>query len=383
MNENRLDYLIKVFLNGRATPAEKEELDRWYSDLPEGSSPVDLSTDRRNRMWANISSAIKAPSRLGHWRTAAAVLLISGLAATIFSLFNHVDRSAPNQNVAQTELVDDIQPGGERAQLILDDGRAIDLDLLEQGESFIEDGMLITKTKDGIETKPAPEKEINQLKQYKIQTPRGGQYRVLLPDGTIVWLNAASSLSYPSQFSATERRVHLTGEAYFEVAKTRPRPIPFFISTTDQEIKVLGTSFNVDAYDQNRNTTTLLTGSVKVTGLSSGQKTDHQQVLTAGQQIRWNGIEMQLTQVDPERAVAWKNGKFTFDGENIKEIMDDIARWYDVDVEYKGDLSKANFKGSMSKYDTVKEVLRKLALTGTVNFEMSAAQNERRIIVTP
>ena len=227
-----------------------------------------------------------------------------------------------------------------------------------------------------------------------INTPRGGQYKINLPDGTKVWLNAASSLTYPSQFTAKERRVELSGEAYFEVASqvlTNSKgnsKIPFIVKTQNQEVEVIGTHFNVKAYnDDNDSETTLLEGKVKVVGYSNGVKSNEEKILNVGQSAIWNNGKIVIEAVNTEKAIAWKDGKFAFSGENIKDLMSNISRWYNVEVAYDGDVSEVNFEGSISRYETISEVLRKLELTGTVHFKIVPIENElgqeRRIIVMP
>ena len=216
---------------------------------------------------------------------------------------------------------------------------------------------------------------------HTLSVPRGTTYRVQLPDGTNVWLNSATSLTYPSEFLGKERKVVLSGEAYFEVAKNQQKP--FVIEANDNFIQVLGTHFNVSAYkDDEAVTTTLLEGSVKVFN-------QHQtKFLTPGKQAiaKINQAIIDIKQVNTEEVMAWKNGYFVFVDADIKSIMKELARWYNIDVEYKGDIHQQQIGGTFSKYKKLEELLEYLQTLGEVNFKLVPADapgKGRRIIVMP
>jgi transmembrane sensor len=193
-----------------------------------------------------------------------------------------------------------------------------------------------------------------------------------LPDGTKVWLNAASSLHFPTAFTGGERRVELTGEGYFEVAKNKH--LPFKVAFNDQEVQVLGTHFNIMAYpNEEASQTTLLEGSVSIT------KRNISRLLVPGQQAKSTigSAGFDIKQVDTQEAVAWKNGEFLFKNTNIQSIMRQLARWYDVDVAYQGNLQNMVFGGRMSKSKNISEVLKNLELTGTIHFKIEG----RRVTV--
>jgi ferric-dicitrate binding protein FerR (iron transport regulator) len=206
-----------------------------------------------------------------------------------------------------------------------------------------------------------------------IQTPRGGQYQVILPDGTKVWLNAASSLTYPTAFTGGDRAVQLRGEAYFEVAGNKEKP--FKVMVGNMQVNVLGTHFNVMAYeDENAIQTTLLEGAVQVTngGVSH--------LLKPGQEGRLDRSSdaFRLLDVDADEAVAWKNGVFQFGGISIETVMRQIVRWYDVDVEYQGRTNE-HFRGTISRSANASEVFKMLELTGAVHFTIDG----KKVIVKP
>lgn len=280
----------------------------------------------------------------------------------------------------------EIPPGGNKAILTLANGAKIVLDDAKAGVLATQSGINIRKTEDGqviYDVSQAAAKG-SELTYNTISTPRGGQYQVVLPDGSQVWLNAASSLKFPTVFRGKERHVELSGEAYFEVAKNKAKP--FRVTSGNQTVEVLGTHFNINAYPEEANIkTTLLEGSVKVS-LASAGKDEVERFLKPGQQAK-TGADIQVYEVDVSQAIAWKNGYFVFSHENIESIMRKISRWYDVDIEYKGNITKDGFVGSVSKFEKVSEVLSLLELTGSVHFKIETQganqQTGRRIIVMP
>jgi len=190
-----------------------------------------------------------------------------------------------------------------------------------------------------------------------------------LADGTEVWLNAASSIKFPTAFNGNERRVEVTGEAYFEVAHNAAKP--FRVASNGQLVEVLGTHFNVNAYsDEASVKTTLLEGKVKVSATGTNQV----QYLTKGEQAALNKNEFKVSKVNTEAVVAWKNGQFIFDNDDIQHIMRTIARWYNVDIEYKGPVMDDVFCGTISRFNNVSEVLKLLQLTGKVHFTVTNNQ---------
>jgi ferric-dicitrate binding protein FerR (iron transport regulator) len=206
-----------------------------------------------------------------------------------------------------------------------------------------------------------------------ISTPRGGQYELMLSDGSKVWLNAASSLRFSASFVGKERKVELLGEAYFEVAKNAA--MPFKVKVHGMEVEVLGTHFNINSYDnESMIRTTLLEGSVKI------NKNNSSSLLKPGQQAQMNkaGEIKIINNVDVEEAIAWKEGKFQFDKADIHDIMRQLARWYDVDVEYKGTVS-SHFGGTISRDVNLSQVLNMLHLTGEVNFQIQ----DKKVLVMP
>nr|WP_082855837.1 FecR family protein [Mucilaginibacter sp. L294] len=285
-----------------------------------------------------------------------------------------------------------VLPGGNKAMLTLADGSNIILGSAQDGILAKQANIDIRKVTGGkiiynasnLLNSDAP------VLYNTITTPRGGQYQVTLSDGTKVWLNAASSLKFPAAFSSNERIVELTGEAYFEVAKlTGPSVagregsrIPFKVITANQTVEVLGTHFNINAYaDEATIKTTLLEGSVKVVH----SKTNNSQFLKPGQQATV-GAKIQISDVDATQSIAWKNGYFIFSHEDIGSIMRQVSRWYDINVQYEGNVTQEGFIGTISKFKDVAQVLDMLQLTGAVHFKTEndpAEPGKKRIIVMP
>lgn len=405
MNNKRLNDLINKNNTKQATSEEREELAYWYTVFKNRNSTNKLSKEEKaikyKRIWdktihdpqlapllSNSKSLYKSPAFF--WAAATVAIIFATIA--YFSLFQYEKTISPSNFTS----IKDIEPASQKAILVLSDGSTINLNELEEGKSIEQAGVSITKTPNGVITHSSLSKSTNESKINTIRTPRGGQYNLVLPDGTLVWLNAESSLSYPSTFSKSERRVNLTGEAYFEVVakyssnskKISSEKTPFIVSTKEQEIEVLGTHFNVKSYtDEEQTTTTLLEGKVRVTGLNNNSKSTQGRILNVGEQAIWKNNKLNIAKVNINKAIDWKDGKFIFSGDNIKTIMTNISRWYNIDVSYQGDVSNINFEGSISRYETIGEVLRKLELTGTVQFKIVDAKNandsERRIIVMP
>lgn len=278
----------------------------------------------------------------------------------------------------RTAVEQDIQPGGNKAILTLANGKKISLTDAKNGELSKEAGIVITKSKDGeLVYTAVPIRGTgngqDEITYNSIETPKGGQYQVNLPDGTKVWLNASSSLKYPSSFASVgERTVVLNGEAYFEVAHLASKP--FKVKMKGYDVRVLGTSFNISNYENDGFlATSLLSGSVRVE--TKGEKN---LVLVPGQQayLDYNGQGIQVHTVDINNAVAWKNGDFVFEKAHIFSIMKKIERWYDISVVYRGDFKGFNFSGLVSRKQSLITVLNMLASTGKMKYKIDMERKE-------
>ncbi|MCY1662579.1 FecR family protein [Chryseobacterium sp. SL1] len=280
---------------------------------------------------------------------------------------------------AQTAVYQkDIEPAGNKAYLTLSNGKRIALDDAANGNITTQSNVRVSKTADGRLVYTAVENGSATdlpLAYNTIETPKGGRYEIMLPDGTHVWMNAGSKLKYPVSFaSLKERRIELQGEAYFEVAHNKL--VPFRVSSPGQTVEVLGTHFNVSAYtDEKSVKTTLLQGSVKV----SQGNSPHFKLLKPGEQALLLDDGIQVSQGDAEQAVAWKNGDFVFVGEDLKTIMREVARWYDVDVEYKGSVNVKGIFSAFPRTMKLSQLLKALGANQGIHFRMEG----RRVLVMP
>ncbi|ADY52079.1 anti-FecI sigma factor, FecR [Pseudopedobacter saltans DSM 12145] len=292
----------------------------------------------------------------------AAVLAIIGLA---FSFYFYSYKESVDNEIALNELSQPVVPGGNNAVLTLSNGRQIILNEVANGTLEQNGNFSVEKQKDGLlvfNTQNLVSKEKN-TGVNKIETPRGGIYQVILPDGSHVWLNSASSITFPARFAKNERKVSIKGEAYFEVSHNKKQP--FKVLSDNQEIMVLGTKFNVNAYkDELITRTTLLEGSVKVSTAEISQ------LLKPGYQAQMRDTKhLDITPADLESVMAWKDGFFQFDRVDIQTLMRQLSRWYDIEVQYKGEIPKDEFVGKIKRsadIDNVLEVLR----YGNVKFQL-------------
>ena len=257
------------------------------------------------------------------------------------------------------EMNHDVAPGGNRAVLTLANGSQIILDSAANGNLAQQGNTKIVKLDSGQLAYNSLNERSDDVLYNTISTPRGGQYQIVLADGSKVWLNAASSLKFPTAFTGKERKVELTGEGYFEVAKNAR--MPFRVAVTGMTVEVLGTHFNINAYiDESTIKTTLLEGSVKVA------KSDRQLVIKPGQQAELtpNAEFIIHNSIDVDEVMAWKNGLFNFNKADIKEIMRQAARWYDVDVVYEGNISGEKYIGKVARNTNLSEMMKILELNG-------------------
>ncbi|SDJ03173.1 FecR family protein [Pedobacter sp. ok626] len=374
MNKEASRELIKKYNEGKASVEEIRLVENWFvhqSNIYQ-QDPQDLDYLKvKQQMWINIAAKVvpAAPVRKPIWSfniaAAAAVALIS--IAAVFFYVNHKYADAPQ--IVQN----DINPGKNKAILTLADGRKISLTDAVNGQLASDAGVTISKTADGqlIYQAAASTSNKSSTAYNTVEAPRGGQWQVVLPDGSKVFLNALSSLKYPVSFSAKERKVELKGEAYFEISHNKKSP--FKVVAKGQTVEVLGTHFNIMAYpDEQLIKTTLLTGSVKV----SAEK--ESLTLKPGEQAQVSPRDMKLIQnVDLEDVMAWKKGYFKF-SENLESVMAKVSRWYDVDVSYEGQPDpEFKYKGEISRNKNLSEVLNMLEYTGNLHFKVEG----RRVIV--
>lgn len=375
MSKAGLEYLFNQYIQNNSTPEERKELMELLS-MPENEAVLstlvtellEKNTEPEFKMTAgqgesllkNILQAGKATPVAAEnkrmvfgtwWRVAAAVLLLYAGAAYWTSQKAARNADEPGRTV---KIRSDILPGGNRALLTMSGGARILLDNAPNGEIAQQGGVRIRKQGGMLVYETPRSVEAGSLVYYnEISTPRGGQFEIVLSDGTKVWLNAASSLRYPAAFTGDLRQVELTGEGYFEVAANRQKP--FQVLAREMKVNVLGTHFNVMAYeDEGLIKTSLLEGSVKIThGKANG-------ILRPGQQAVVKGKEENIVieNADLSGAVAWKNGLLQFENADIRTIMREISRWYDVEIVYAGKVPQEKLEGKISKKANLSEILQ-------------------------
>lgn len=364
---------------------DEDFLDAWEQIKLEEETVNRLGSEIDNQ---NMFEKVTADERIKHqlleldplrktvmfpWRSivAAALLLVVGIGSLIY--FIGISNGAlVNEQQLTTNRIETIIPGKDRAEIILENGRRIDLEKIK-GDTIIDHGDFeIIKTaagsisyhiKDGVD----PHKPVYN----SIVTPRGGEYNLTLPDGTQVWLNASTSLKYPVVFDKSKREVELYGEAYFDVAKRTElgKRTPFVIHTGAQSIEVLGTSFNVQNYGK-KIITTLVEGKIK---LNFKDTTIPDQFLQPNDQAIYEheSNQFSIDPIDPFYSIAWKDGNFAFYKTPLVEVMAIIGRWYDVQVEFKSKFEDFQFSGTISKYSDIKKLLKTIELVGGVHFELT------------
>lgn len=381
MQKSAAESLFQKFLDGACSEEELALLESWYNGYAPGNtkklSDVQWAEDVQSILY-NLDHSIGRRRPYRFVRVAAAACVLLGLGFAGYRLI----RQKHSQPAVARVAIPDILPGGNKATLTLANGQKIILDGTQNGRLAQQDDITVTKAKDGqliykaegpnaatIDNSAATaglNAATTSVSYNTISTPAGGQYQVTLSDGSRVWLNASSSLSYPVSFSG-ERTISITGEAYFEVAADEKKP--FLVKTHGAEVQVLGTSFNINNYeDEPAIKTTLLQGKVRINGNTILQPGQQAQQLR--QQTKLSGPGISVATVDTEPVVAWKNNKFMFDNSDIKTIMRMIARWYDVKVEYAGPVTDEKFGGSVSRFSNVSRVLDILQLTGNVHFKV-------------
>lgn len=360
MTTEEIKEMLSRYHSGACTDLEKRAIEESFMKFNEDNP--NLSQQQLTQMDKNIRKNIPAlnmpykTSKIWPIISTAAAIAIIGIGIWIY---------APERPlVNSTSHVYSIKPGGKRATVTLSNGQQISLSADKKGLvvaptslSYNDGSIINAKNLTGIQT---------------ISTPKGGEYEIVLSDGTWVWLNSSTTLQYSTDLKeGGKRKVKLvTGEAYFEVAKDKRNP--FVVSTGRQEVMVLGTHFNINAYSSDRLKTTLIEGSVKVTAASNNSK-----VLSPGQQAINTGATLTVNEVDTDIELAWKRGKIQFLKSDLKSVLEMVSRWYDVEIVYQYYPIDSKFTGSISRSKNISEVLNLLETTGEVHFKI----DERRILV--
>lgn len=396
MDKQSLFSILDKYQDGTASPAEKALIEEYYRRLEKAGKTeltADEEADIRKAMYTQIAGSLEGsdpkviPLKRKNYRMAAAaavLLTLIGAGSYFFLLKKPVTAPAD----AETAKVKprDLPPGRDAALLTLGDGRTILLDsangtITQQGGATVinVNGLVSYSPSAGGGKGEANSEATGKIIYNTISTARGNQYQLILADGSKVWLNSASSLRFPTSFTGDRREVELDGEGYFEIATLRlgsGQKMPFHVKTKTQDIEVLGTHFNVNAYnDETSVKTTLLEGAVKVRQWSmiNGElKTGNEAMLKPGEQAVLLGANSPFTinhSPDIDQVMAWKNGWFEFDNTDIRTIMRQISRWYDVDIRYETKTGNETYGGRISRNINLSNILKMLELYG-VHFKL-------------
>lgn len=371
MNREQAKELIEKYNNGLVNEEEKRWVENWYLDqsrkhvwTSEQMDFLHLKEEILNGTLKKSGLGLKSvvSRRLNIWpRIAVAAVILIAFGIGLYT-YNIDDQQTKGHQVAEN-----IEPGGNKAILTLANGERVILNDAADGEISRLSGISVRKTNDGelIYSVVAGAEKLEENTKNTISTPKGGQYTIILSDGTKVILNSASSLTFPTVFKQKERFVELNGEAYFEVARNKDKH--FKVVSGIQTVEVLGTHFNVNAYtDEERIKTTLLEGSVKV------YTATNYTLIEPGEQAvlsKKEGNSIAKRRVNLSKETAWINGVFSFEGDDLKSVMRQISRWYDVDVEYEGVLNEEKYYGEISRNSKLSEVFKILELNN-VHFDV-------------
>ena len=383
--------MLDRYLKNQSNTKEKEKLDEFFeenSNSIEASKSIENLSKLEDKIFNYIQFGIKEQfkkestlNRIPYLQIAASILVIFLFSTTIYFYRSSIASKSQFPIVQGVAKIEDKQPAKNIAILTLGNNSQIVLDEATNGEIAQESGVSILKTDKGeliYKIRNSNNLSNNDLNKYNtISTPMGGKFKVILPDGSLVVLNAASTLKYPLHFDEKLRKVSFTGEAYFEIAKLvdkQKKRIPFYVYSNNQIVEVLGTHFNINSYDNEEySKTTLLEGSVKIINEKS---TATAKILKPGQQavIKRGDVQTKILIADEAQALAWKDGYFLFKNTNIKDVVNELERWYNVDIQYDDAMEFENITGYISRNVKISSVLKMLQLSGIVNYEISGSK---------
>lgn len=382
---SHLFLLAKKWLSGSISEKEKTDFDAWYDSFDDSTMDLygeESESEMENRLHTYIlqrmageETEVKKVDWFFWYKTVAAAVVLLSLFSALFLYFN---KTPKNTDLASNRAEQSIVPGGNKAILTLSNGKRISLTDASNGQIANQEGISITKAKDGQLVYNVSSKGIASDAFNTIETPKGGQYQIFLPDGTKVYLNASSSLTYPTSFGTKEERVvTLTGEAYFEVTKDKHKPFKVFALPLprpsvkrNQIVEVFGTHFNINAYpDEPCVKTTLVEGAVTV---------NYKYKLTPNHQTVFDGNTMRIIPVDVDTEIAWKNGDFDFQNQDFPSVLRMISRWYNVEFEPHLNIESLHFGGQVSRSKDISAVIKMIESTGEVKCKVEG----RRIIMT-
>lgn len=367
--------LIVRFLNNELNEIEKQELYSWLEG-PHHQKLFDKVTNKENLLnktfeydrfdpktvWSKIDKRTRKPALYRTWIKYAAAILIP--VAIGFLGVRQISKVHKKLITKETKII----PGETNAIIYFANGEVVDLK--KDTSSLIQSKENLIVKRDSNQLQVDTRKLIakHSVRMNKIVTPRGGEHQLILPDGTKVWLNADSYLEFPSKFTGKERNVKAGGELYFEVASNKN--FPFVVESNDMRLRVVGTEFNLRAYDnENHAISTLVEGKVEIENIK-GNKIQ----LCPGYEVILNrfNTEMELREANLEMATAWKNGRFYYDNMDLGRIMEDVGRWYDAEIFYwNSNIKKEHFFVDVPRYGNIEEILKLLKETGIVSFEIT------------
>ncbi|AYB31962.1 FecR family protein [Chryseolinea soli] len=352
---------------GTITPEEKAKLEDWYNQEPTDEilwSRHDDEETLKNSLLEKINIEVDGEetkvvpfptSTIRYVKYAAAAMIVT--AVTLWYTVDFNSQTQVDHTIAQTNI--DRLPGRDAATLTLGDGSVVQLEEVGDGTISTQGNVVVSKKGGQVSYLTPADDNGGEVHINTISTARGNQYKLELSDGTMVWMNSASSMRFPAHFADDLREVELTGEAYFEVAKDAKRP--FVVKSGDAVVEVLGTHFNINAYeDEGYIRTTLLEGAVKV------RNKDSFVIIKPGEQAvqKQQQRDIQKSQVDVEQVMAWQQGFFEFNNSSLQEIMRQISRWYDVDVRFEGASKGKKYGGRISRHTNLKDILNLLRASG-------------------
>ena len=375
---DRIVRLLQLYLLGDITEEERQELEDWCEEAPRNRKLFEqicqedlFSKERYVYEKINDTKAFsvfekrvrKVSSRsIGNWWKYAAVLLFPILVVGSWKLMHETEQvSIVASSVAP------IQPGCSQAVLVLDDGRKVFLKEEEEGVISEDKEITVTGEKDRLVYTSSEGKNVDEIRFNELEVPRGGEYKVRLADGTLVYLNSATRMKYPVKFDEKERTVYLSGEAYFEVAKDPERP--FFVEMEGVEVRVYGTSFNVNTHQEGNIQTVLVKGSIGVKVLSSGMES----VIRPGQmaEFKQGNTKVDVKDVNVAVYTDWKDGIFRFENQRLEDILAVLSNWYDMNVFYQTvSVKELHFSGYMERYKDVSVILEAITLSTGVTFSI-------------
>lgn len=365
MTREQLGILIKKYLSGSATAEEKETLEQWYNDYDENlevficNATEQTEQELHDKILSRLRTTLQGTPRakvLPLWKKLAAAASIAALLSIGTWYFIQKDSTGSQQQVAQQT---EISPGFEQAILTTSDGNKITLGKNKQQHINEKNGVSINNNGNTLLYESAASG--NTILFNTLEVPRKGMYSIVLSDGTKVWLNSLSSLKYPTSFPGKERKVFIKGEAYFEIAKNPKQP--FIVDVEGgQQIEVLGTHFNVNAYtNEQQINTTLLEGAVRVKAGNVSKKLAPMEIATFNPLNASIRVKMDEAAGD---AISWKNGFFVCNGKDLQAILRQVTRWYDIEVVYEGNIQPETFAGTISRNMNLTELLKLLEITG-------------------